>query len=87
MLFDDTVTLRSPAAQENPSEAKHVKVEFGFGSSRVRVVPPRDMSDGEWLARELGYEILGDDDAEQNSDEPEQNSDEPDQNSVATEEN
>lgn len=87
MLFDDTVTLRSPAAQENPSEAKHVKVEFGFGSSRVRVVPPRDMSDGEWLARELGYEILGDDDAEQNSDEPDQNSDEPDRDSAGTEEN
>lgn len=67
MLFDDTVTLRSPAAQENPSEAKHVKVEFGFGSSRVRVVPPQDMSDGEWLARELGYEVLGDDDVEGDS--------------------
>lgn len=50
----DTVTLVSPAAEKDPSQAKRISYEFGPGTVFVRVSPPAGMTDVEYAAKLQG---------------------------------
>lgn len=55
--IQQTTTISSPAAVKDPDTARHITIDYGFGSVTIVEEPPSGMDPVEYVAAKLGYTI------------------------------